>query len=237
MTTTAFDPNKSFGAYDTNERARPTDTYGGLERAYAFFNAELFGEKLPPCLITLQRSQSAYGYFSGARFVNTAHDSDVVDEIALNPAHFAKEMPTGVLSTLAHEMVHLWQFHLGKPGRGRYHNREWARKMHEIGLVPSDTGKPGGKPIGERVGHYIRAGGHFECVCAWYLESNSALLYQDLTHCARDDDEGAVRERLRKAASKTRYLCPACGLRAWAKPGVRMRHTDCDEDMEWRVTE
>jgi hypothetical protein len=51
----------------------------------------------------------------------------------------------GVLSTLVHEQAHLWQHHFGKPGRGRYHNREWAAKMVEIGLIPSATGEPGGK--------------------------------------------------------------------------------------------
>jgi len=32
-------------------------------------------------------------------------------------------------------MVHDWQKEFGKPGRGRYHNREWAEKMKEIGRL------------------------------------------------------------------------------------------------------
>ena len=42
-----------------------------------------------------------------------------------------------------------------QPGRTGYHNREWASKMLEVGLVPSDTGQPGGKQTGQHMTHYI----------------------------------------------------------------------------------
>ena len=60
----------------------------------------------------------------------------MTDEIALNPAHFASRPTAGTLSTLAHEMAHLWQHHFGTPSRTGYHNKEWAAKMREIGLIP-----------------------------------------------------------------------------------------------------
>ncbi len=88
------------------------------------FNAELFGGKLPPCLITMQRHKGAYGYFSSERFASASDPEEVTDEIALNPVHFATRTPTDVLSTLAHEMVHLWQDHFGHVSRPGYHNRE-----------------------------------------------------------------------------------------------------------------
>ena len=47
----------------------PTEeTYSDLNRAYDFFNQELFGDSLPRCLITMQRHSKAYGFFAGARF-------------------------------------------------------------------------------------------------------------------------------------------------------------------------
>ncbi len=58
-----------------------------------------------------------------------------------------------MLATLAHEMVHLWQHHFGKPGRGRYHNKEWAEKMKSIGLQPTTTGKDDGAETGDVMGH------------------------------------------------------------------------------------
>jgi len=57
-------------------------------------------------------------------------------------------------------MCHLEQHHFGKPS-GAYHNKEWAKMMHAVGLMPSNTGKPGGKQTGQTVSHYIVTGGPF----------------------------------------------------------------------------
>jgi hypothetical protein len=225
---------QDFPAYDPNFGSRPFHTYIGLQLAYDLFNRFLFGGKLPPCLITFQRKRGAYGYFSGDRFVNVRDAGDVTDEIALNPIYFAKQSPIDVLATLVHEQAHLWQHHFGKPSRGRYHNRQWARMMIEIGLVPSDTGKPGGKQTGERVSHFIREGGPFDRACREFLARDTTLLYQDSAYGVRADDEGAVRERERKTASKTRYSCLRTGLNAWAKPGVRLLCGCCENEMSAR---
>ncbi len=147
-----------------NPAHNPTiETYDGLREAYDFFNARLFGDALPSCLITLQRHKRTYGYFSPKRFVRRS--GEVTDEIAMNPAFFATRSIPEVLSTLVHEMVHLWQEKFGTPGRGRYHNKEWASAMETIGLIPSRTGNPGGKKTGDRVTHYIQPGGPFEVAC------------------------------------------------------------------------
>ena len=138
-----------------------TKTYTSLDDAFAFFNARLFAGRLPACLITMQRSKSAYGYFAGGRF-GSKDGKEVTDEIALNPSHFRDRSTEQSLSTLVHEMTHLEQHHFGKPSRAGYHNKQWAGMMKAVGLVPSDTGAPGGKEVGQKVTHYIEAGGPFE---------------------------------------------------------------------------
>jgi hypothetical protein len=198
-------------------------TYDGLTAAYAFFNGRLFAGKLPACLITMQRQNKAYGYFAGARF-GTRDGREITDEIALNPSHFKARTTEESLSTLVHEMVHLWQHHFGKPSRAGYHNKEWAAMMKTVGLTPSDTAAPGGREIGQRVSHYIAAGGAFERACAALRKSGVELRYVELW-----DDEAA---RKKKAASKTRYTCPDCGLNAWAKPGVQLVCGDCETALE-----
>jgi predicted SprT family Zn-dependent metalloprotease len=201
---------------------RPVRTYASLDAAYEFFNRHLFGGELPPCLITMQRHKGAYGYFHAQRCGRMDDARQVVDEIALNPAHFGERTPEAILSTLVHEMVHLWQHHFGSPSRTGYHNREWAAKMREVGLVPSATGGPGGKETGQKVSHYVEPGGPF--ARAFARLDAPAVLYQDL-----DGDDDA---RRRKAASKTKYTCAGCGLNAWAKPGVNLVCGDCGEAME-----
>jgi predicted SprT family Zn-dependent metalloprotease len=100
-----------------------------LQAAYDFFNEALFGGKLRSCLITLQRrSKRTSGYYWARRFAEIKGKA-YTDEIAMNPQRFTSTSLANVLATLVHEQVHLWQFHFGKPSRGRYHNKEWADKM------------------------------------------------------------------------------------------------------------
>ncbi len=132
----------------------PTDeTYQEWQLAYDHFNNTLFNGMLPPCLLTFQREKHTMGYFSHKRFASRSGQK--TDEIALNPSYFAICPVNEALQTLVHEMTHLWQEHYGSPGRGRYHNKEWADKMESIGLMPSSTGKPGGKRTGDKIADYI----------------------------------------------------------------------------------
>jgi len=193
-------------------------SYGPLGRAWKFFNRRLFAGALPPCLITLQRRKRSLGYFAGRRF-KSADGVHVTDEIALNPTYFASSGAKDVLSTLAHEQAHQWQQHLGKPSGSGYHNKQWAVKMREIGLIPSDTGRPGGKMTGPRMSHYIEPGGLFDRVADRLIVKGFVLAFVE----CESDDGLALKKRL----SKTRYSCPACGLNAWAKPNAGLMCTTC----------
>lgn len=162
----------------TSAAIAPTvETYDELVAAFQFFNAELFSNQLAPSLITLQRSKRTFGYFSPARFVNAKRER--AGEIALNPTFFCVQSVEEVLSTLVHEQVHAWQQQFGKPGRRGYHNEEWAWKMREIGLEPSSTGRPGGRPVGETMSHYIVAGGRFIEACRELLKTNFGIVWYD----------------------------------------------------------
>jgi hypothetical protein len=61
----------------------------------------------------MQRKNKTYGYFAGDRF-GTLDGEEITDEIALNPSHFRERTTEQSLSTLVHEMVHLWQHHRGE---------------------------------------------------------------------------------------------------------------------------
>jgi len=197
-------------------------TYDGLTEAYDFFNRRLFGSRLPRCLITMQRQKKAYGYFAGGRF-GTKNGDEVTDEIALNPAYFRTRTTRESLSTLVHEMTHLEQHHEGKPSRSGYHNKQWAGLMRRVGLIPSDTGAPGGKDTGQQMTHYIEPGGAFDQACAELEAQGFAVRYVELW--------GDPEKRRKKAASKTKYTCPDCAANAWAKPAINLICGDCDQTM------
>lgn len=142
------------------ETVNPTpEVYRELQQAYDHFNHELFEGKLPGCLFTLQREKNTQGYFSPRRFADRT--GKISDEIAMNPTYFALVPLVQTMQTVVHEMVHQWQAHFGKPGRGRYHNAEWADRMESVGLIPSSTGRPNGQRTGDHMSDYPKEGGPF----------------------------------------------------------------------------
>src|SRR5258708_30420427 len=75
--------------------------YRAFQKAYDFFNAELFGRSLPPVLVTLQRHASARGYFSAERFTARIEET-AAHELALTPDTSTRHTDQETLSTLAH---------------------------------------------------------------------------------------------------------------------------------------
>jgi hypothetical protein len=212
---------------------KPTqETYSALQAAYEHFNRELFGGALPECLITLQRKEKrVYGYFWGRRFEEIG-GAGRTDEIAMNPQHFTRRDIEEVLSTLVHEMAHQWQEHCGTPSRKAYHNRQWADKMESIGLMPSDTGQPGGKKTGQHMTHYIIPGGPFARACAALLSDGFRLAWGEIV----TDIEGVEGEP-GKGGGKTKttrvkFTCPGCSANAWGKPALKLICGECLVPME-----
>ncbi len=116
------------------------------------------------------------GFYHANNF-SSKDDIQRTDEIALNPDYFFlpdKE----VLQTLAHEMVHLWQHHFGDPSIRTFHNTQWANMMEHVGLMPSDTGEPGGKRVGQKMGDYIIPGGVFDHVADRLLKEKTIVQWK-----------------------------------------------------------
>ena len=137
----------------------PSETqYRELQYAFRRINKRLFKGALPNCLLTLQRKPRTRGYMSPAKFESRKNSVTVLDEIAINPAEMPEMTDAAILATLALNMCRVWQVHFGKPGRGRYINKELADRMQVIGMISSSTGKPGGKRTGQHTGGYIQSG-------------------------------------------------------------------------------
>ena len=184
--------------------------YQGFQKAFDFFNRELFSGRLPQVLVTLQRHANTRGYFSPERFKGRI-DTQTVHELALNPDTFTNRTDEMILSTLVHEMCHVWQETYGEPSRRGYHNREWASKMRSVGLQPSNTGEPGGMETGQAVSHYIIPDGRFAMAYVRLAESGLQLHWQSIQAVGNG-----------KTTSKRKFTCPICGQNAWAKPGARV---------------
>lgn len=149
---------------------RPSqDMYEDWQYIYDFFNERLFDFELPNALVMLQRRNGTFGYYRREAF--HTGDGKFTDEIALNPSLYDPNNPIGMLSTLVHEKVHLWQYRFGTPGKRHYHNREFANKMRNLGLQPTADGKPGGRETGYSMHHLIVPDGPFERAARELLEN------------------------------------------------------------------
>ena len=199
-------------------------TYTLLDAAYGYFNTVLWASKLLSCAITMQRKSGSVGYFQGGH-IGFKDNDQRADEIALNPDTFKNRQLTDLLATLVHEMAHAWQAHFGKISRGGYHNQQWAEEMIRIGLQPSSTGAPGGDVTGQKMAHYIIAGGVFETACKAFISGLDSVIdwYSVL-------EETATRKK--KRASKTKFTCPECGLNAWAKADAELVCGVCECEMD-----
>jgi predicted SprT family Zn-dependent metalloprotease len=207
--------------------------YHEMQLAYEFFNRELFGARLPPCLITFQRKGSAtLGYYAPKRYATAA--GTTTDEIALNPRHFKSRSLSSVMATLVHEMVHLWQHHFGHPSRSNYHNKEWASEMLRVGLHPSCTGAPGGRMTGQQMHHYVVTGGRFDGALTklramlpgitWLDASGAEVLPKGLRGFEPLEPSGL-------SGRRTVYLCPGCKDRAEGKSSLCLICGKCDLEM------
>lgn len=213
-----------------NENVPTRETYTEFQQVYDFYNARLFDGLLPNCLITLhRRSRRNLGFFAPGRFAHRSDTSRRTDEICMNPQHFKARSDIEILSTLVHEMCHLWQEHLGKPSRWSFHNKEWGNKMESIGLMPSNTGLPGGKRTGRQMTHYQIEGGRFLAVTKDLLDSGFKLSWQQrdgatlLSKCRPDPAA--------KSGKRVKFTCRTCDANAWGKSTLKLICGRCNSTM------
>jgi len=201
----------------TNYQTPTAETYNGLEKAFNWFNKELFGNRLPSVMFTLTRRTGANGYFHAEQFKH--RDGDQTHEIALNPNTMDRDI-RAVLSTLVHEMTHLEQQEYGTPSKGGHHNMEWANMMLKVGLTPTDTGR-GWQDDGPQ--------GHAHDRRGWAVRRGVPdLMPFDIPYFTQPRDKAEKKKDL----SKVKHTCPSCGFKAWAKAGANLMCGDCHEHME-----
>lgn len=201
-------------------RTHPCDIYHELRTLYDHCNATFFGDTLPACMIVLRPRRNTFGYFQHACWGRPEDSEGAVDAIAINSERLRTKGEEEIVSTMVHEMTHLWQEHYGerKPPKP-YHNREWAAKMVEHGLMPSNTGLPGGKQLGKHMSEYRLDNGLFR---RWYDD-----LAKPLLSWAEFPKLVAAKQQ----PKKYKYVCPRCEAKAWAHEGTALACGDCREPM------
>ncbi len=198
------------------------EQFSAYEGAFNYFNEALFGGKLSPLMLNFSRKAQSKGFYCPGAWRRGMKEAAVA-ELSLNPDVLDRPA-RDALSTLVHEMCHHWQFCFGKPSRRGYHNKEWATKMIEIGLHPSDTGAPGGNTVGQHMTHYIVDGAPFD-------RSFSAIPQEILLPWTSAGSMEAAKKK-RQARQKTSYACPVCEAKVWGKPGLSILCGECQEPFD-----
>lgn len=218
--------------------------YGLLQFLFDYYNEHLFESMINDCMIVITRKKNVAGYYIPKRWLDSKKGIESVDELALNPTMFHKYPMTEICQTIVHEMVHAWQQTYGKPSRRGYHNKEWASKMISIGLIPTDTGKPGGKQTGFFMSDYPEKDGKFlketeilinsEVFKDLYFDINPQLLklideskplHEQLTNLVIEEAPNQE-----KPKSKVKYSCSCANV--WGKPDLNLKCNTCGEDFK-----
>jgi len=204
-------------------------TYNPLQHAYDAFNVYLFKGQLPDCLITLRRTDKrVIAYYLPDAFVNKADGKTYTCEIAFNPLHLNRS-DTDTLSTLLHEMIHLWRNLQPKPSRRGYHDKVWAAKMNELGLKPRNCDNPE-RETGHKVTHEIVEGAQFAHLAADLIKGGWRMSWAEPAFPSAEG--GAAKPKAKKKPTRAKYTCPQCGQNAWAKHDASLKCGECDVDME-----
>jgi predicted SprT family Zn-dependent metalloprotease len=213
----------------TSARLDPTRTqFSAYAGAFDYFNEQLFDGELPPCMLNFSRKARMAGFFAPQRWRN---GGDHTHEISLNP-DVLDLPPIEIFQTLVHEMVHLWQQELGRPSRGGYHNNQWAWKMRSIGLMPSSTGKPGGRPTGQKMADYVLPGGAFEVAFMMMPDAYVLPWISGESRGGKGGDDEAEAAEEPKSRNKIKYTCPKCKTNVWGRPELRIHCLACFEDFK-----
>jgi predicted SprT family Zn-dependent metalloprotease len=212
----------------TVQKIKPTiEQFTKYQAAYDHFNAKLFGNQLRPCLLVFREGAKKKGLITLGHFAwdRWERDGTLCHEISLNPETLRLPL-VETMATLVHEMVHQWQDDHGRKPRSAYHDKQWAAKMVEVGLIPSNTCRPGGKQIGQQMGHYPEENGRFLAAFASMPES---IRLPWVTGGNLIPEKAKEEEEKAKAKNKIKYTCAGCELNVWGKPGLNIVCADCDE--------
>ncbi|MDB4306079.1 SprT-like domain-containing protein [bacterium] len=170
------------GIVDVPKDSASIEFHRDLQYAYDGFNTVLFEGKLPGAFWTTIQKRSVLAHYKPKAWVQGNRGNGIVDEIMINPDYLPIIGLEDFLSSIVHEQAHQYQHHHGTAPRPGYHDEEFAGIMERIGLQPSNTGKEGGKRVGQSMDHYIIGGGLFDIAVKKMIGEGFALSWVGAVH-------------------------------------------------------
>jgi predicted SprT family Zn-dependent metalloprotease len=166
--------------------------------------------------------------------------------MAINPDYLNRKQKD-ILSTVCHELCHVYEHAYIHIPRGGYHDKQWAKLMEDCGLEPKylNTSKTA-------VDHKIIKGGAFEDFAKAFEEKYGEDFFNIVSYSSevqkktrkalgiKGDDEDDDTPRADNAdkpvkkynRNKIKYVCRGCGLKVWGKPGLSVSCNECMETLD-----
>lgn len=211
-----------------------TPVIGKLENLFSSLNSQFFNGKLQRPVITVSpdTTKGAYGWCTGWRAWTDkepkpfsemspeeveALKTDGYYEINLCAEHIARPF-VEIAETLLHEMIHLYNLHIGVQDTSRngfYHNKKFKEAAEKHGLICTKTAKYGYSEtaLNDEAKAFIQS-----------LGSTKFELYRKPVLKMG----GASKTK----QSSRKYVCPCCGAIIRATKEVNVVCGDCDVAFE-----
>lgn len=209
------------------ELVKTSRVTGYIEKMYRQLNIDKFDGKLEEPVITVMDTKGAYGHVTCSKVWRTKDAT----RYELNIAAGTLSRPIeNVVSTLLHEMVHIYCManNIQDTSRGTtYHNKRFKEQAEKVGLIIT---------YDKRIGWSITAPS--ESLIDYIIEQgwtdilmNRGIARKDLTGASPTSPDDAGEESPKKPSSTRKYICPSCGMSVRATKDVRIKCMDCDELM------
>ncbi len=208
---------------------------GFLEEAFRILNKVYFDDKLPEAVITIQSSQRTYGHITVGEVWRD--EGDTYHEINIS-AEYLNRPVENIISTLLHEMCHLYAMENGikeTSNNGRYHNKRFKEiaeardlKISHQRYIGWSVTEPTEKlkstikeyhlnsPI-----EYVRMGGYAGAGGDNGADGDGGL----------NGTDGTEGKHPKKKSSTRKYVCPGCHNSVRATKDVNILCMDCSLQM------
>lgn len=209
------------------ETVKISRTVGYLEKIFRQLNYDKFNGELETPIITIQSTPRAYGHVTCGK-VWKRKESNAYE---LNIGAGTLDRPIeNVVSTLLHEMVHIYHLmnNIQDCSRGNtYHNKKFKEKAESVGLhieYDSRIGWSITSPTEELIDYIIE---HDWTDIMINRIEHSRLPISGVGGKSSGDNDKPTK----KPSSTRKYICPCCGMSVRATKSVRIKCVDCDEVM------
>ncbi len=178
-----------------------------LENSFQILNKVYFDSALPSVIITIQSCKKAYGYITTRKIWKRA--TEQYYEINITAEYLARPIEE-VLSTLLHEMVHLYCMvnNINDTSKnGTYHNKRFKEEAEKRDLKIEYVNYYGYTKTSptEKLIEVIHEYGLNQSI-EYYRQSESFI------STGNDDDKGTGEDGIsvKRKSSTRKYICPSC---------------------------